>query len=593
MYRFFYIFIFLLFLKTSLIAQTELADSLKRILKNNIPIENEIEALVALSDFYVNKDIELSYNYAQEITKKSKKINNTYLNGLAKLSMANIYRHTNRIQEGIKFAKEGLEIGHKINNKKLKIESLKILGGIYMMLDNKSLALNFYLQILESSDEATLKLSSGVNQLIASLYSDQKKYDKALFYLEKDLKLHTKNKKVEKGGTWSEIGNVYYRQKKYDQALQYYLKAREEGEYMKNIYTLIYATNNIGLVKFRQKKYDEAVKYYEETLEYAQKGENYRHKSNTLSNLAQLYLEKEEYEKSIMYGKKGLEIAIKIKDIVLIIEISKVFTNLYEKINDKESKYFYQELKYKYQDSLMLSKDEKELAALEFHQKMIIKEKENTILAQQNQYLYIYVVLSIVVGILLAIIAFLYFKRNKLKKEVIAQHDKIMTDLQHNRELERKLNQSEQMRLQQKTDFQARQMTGQAVLLMQKNEWLVQIENKLKSLESSTPLEQKRGIKRIFLEIKEAINLEDEWEKYRKQFEEVHPTFFINIQKRFPKSTPNDLRLVAYIKMNLSNKEISQITNITSGSLKVAFNRLKKKFNLSEEDSLRDFIREF
>ncbi len=586
--------ILLLFIQVLLFAQPkQKIDSLNNILKSKISLEKEAETLIALSNVYINRDIKLGYEYAEKAINMAAKTNNEDLKLFAKLCMANVYRFVSRPDDCIAICREIMSIARKKNKRDLTIRALQILGLCYMGLGQKNLALNFYLEMIEIYDDELFKRETGINQWIAALYADQKKYDEALFYLKKDLLIKSKEKNSETAGTLSEIGNLYYKQKKYEQALEYYTKGYEEGKKIKNIYTITYTSNNIGLVKFRQKKYEEAILYFEESIESAKKIKNHRHEGNSYSNLAQLYREMKTYKKAIEYAEIGFKLAKQIKDVVLILEISTILVDIYEDINDKENKYLYQSQKANYQDTLIKQREEREFTAFELHQKMMYEKKENRELSDRNNVLFFYTIISIIGILSLGIIVFLQFKRNKLKQEVIYQHDIIMTDLEKKRRLERELAHSEQVRLEEKTEFQARQLSGQATLLMQKNEWLLQIENKLKELESDMPLDQKRSIRKIFLETKEAISLENDWDNYKNQFEQVHPTFFINIQKRFPKTTNNDCRLAAYLKMRLTNGEIAQMLNITSGSLKVSFNRLKKKFELSEEQNLRGFIEEF
>ena len=67
-------------------------------------------------------------------------------------------------------------------------------------------------------------------------------------------------------------------------------------------------------------------------------------------------------------------------------------------------------------------------------------------------------------------------------------------------------------------------------------------------------------------------------------FVEVHPKFFDNLLTDFPDLTRSDLRLCAYLKMNLNSKEIARINNITVNGVKAARKRLRKKFRINHTD---------
>jgi DNA-binding CsgD family transcriptional regulator len=101
----------------------------------------------------------------------------------------------------------------------------------------------------------------------------------------------------------------------------------------------------------------------------------------------------------------------------------------------------------------------------------------------------------------------------------------------------------------------------------------------------------------LFKEMQKAIdeNLESshDWEKFKLHFENVHPKFFERLSKQVPNITVNDLKNCAYIKMNLSVKEVAVLMNITPKSAKMNRYRLKKKLSLGEDDSLLRFIQNF
>ena len=64
----------------------------------------------------------------------------------------------------------------------------------------------------------------------------------------------------------------------------------------------------------------------------------------------------------------------------------------------------------------------------------------------------------------------------------------------------------------------------------------------------------------------------------------------IKLKEENPVLTAEDLKLSAYLKIGMSNKEIANVTHLTLGSVKSKINRLKKKLEMGPEDSLRDFM---
>jgi len=89
----------------------------------------------------------------------------------------------------------------------------------------------------------------------------------------------------------------------------------------------------------------------------------------------------------------------------------------------------------------------------------------------------------------------------------------------------------------------------------------------------------------------EAITAEDDaWEEFKRVFETIHPDFFKKLLRYNSKLTPLDLKHGAFLKMHLTNYEVAQILGIEVRSVEMHKFRLKKKLELSKNDSLGEFI---
>ncbi|MCE2771495.1 MAG: LuxR C-terminal-related transcriptional regulator, partial [Saprospiraceae bacterium] len=83
---------------------------------------------------------------------------------------------------------------------------------------------------------------------------------------------------------------------------------------------------------------------------------------------------------------------------------------------------------------------------------------------------------------------------------------------------------------------------------------------------------------------------EKDWQIFESNFNEVHEIFFKKLKHQFPDLTPGDLKLAAYLKMNLSSKEIAPLLNISIRGVENKRYRLRKKMNLEEDDNLTNFM---
>jgi len=74
------------------------------------------------------------------------------------------------------------------------------------------------------------------------------------------------------------------------------------------------------------------------------------------------------------------------------------------------------------------------------------------------------------------------------------------------------------------------------------------------------------------------------WKEFELRFQDVHQNFYEKLQKLFPDLTPSERKLAAFLKLNMSSKEISVITGQSIRSLEVARYRLRKKLGITNQD---------
>lgn len=83
------------------------------------------------------------------------------------------------------------------------------------------------------------------------------------------------------------------------------------------------------------------------------------------------------------------------------------------------------------------------------------------------------------------------------------------------------------------------------------------------------------------------------WEQFAVHFDKVHSDFLITLKDRYPNLTPSELKLCAYLRLNLCSKEIAQIMNISIKSVELARYRLRKKLQIQPDVNLYNFLLNF
>ena len=95
------------------------------------------------------------------------------------------------------------------------------------------------------------------------------------------------------------------------------------------------------------------------------------------------------------------------------------------------------------------------------------------------------------------------------------------------------------------------------------------------------------------MELDKSISGGSYWNDFELRFQEVHVGFYKNLSEEFPALSPKELRLCAFLRLNMTSKEIAEITFQSLGSLKTSRHRIRKKLDLAREDSLITFLTKY
>ena len=142
-------------------------------------------------------------------------------------------------------------------------------------------------------------------------------------------------------------------------------------------------------------------------------------------------------------------------------------------------------------------------------------------------------------------------------------------------------------KLKVEIDSKNRELAISTMSIIKKNEFLNSIKDKLATAANPTQ------IKSVIRTIDKNITNDDDWEFFEEAFNNADKDFFRRLQEKHKELTPNDLRLCAYLRLNLSSKEIAPLLNISIKSVEVKRYRLRKKMNLAHEAGLTEYILSF
>ena len=365
--------------------------------------------------------------------------------------------------------------------------------------------------------------------------------------------------------THTEIGYAYLGLDNIDKGIEHFKKSLEISisSGRKGFEAICY--HNLGLANRKKGNLDLAEQFLKKSIELGKTTAN--NSVSSLNELGSLSLEKNEPLESIKHHTEAIQLADSIKSLVELKDGYKGRSLAYE-LNGQYQKALEDKKQFIIlNDSIFNSTKSQQIEELRTIYETEKKEQQIALLEQQakvsklQKYL-----LGGGLGLSVLVFGFgFYGVRQKLKR-----------------------NKAEKAKLDAELDFKKKELTTHALHLAKKNEVLESIKQKAEALKKEESV--KTGYQNLIRTIDFDLQDDNNWKNFSRYFEEVHKDFNSNVKARFPEVTPNELRLLALLKMNLSSKEIANILNISHEGIKKARYRLRKKLNIQTEDSLQDLV---
>lgn len=194
-------------------------------------------------------------------------------------------------------------------------------------------------------------------------------------------------------------------------------------------------------------------------------------------------------------------------------------------------------------------------------------------------------------SLLVWIIYLLYVARVKKVKRQMEIQERLFKSKQI--EAETEIIKLQKDKLDSELEYTNKELASITMNIMQKNERMISLRDQLLDVISTTDSTTQRKLKTITREIEEDLESEKKWDRFESNFDMIHDNFIKRFTELYPKITHNDLKMCAFIRMNLSNKEIANLLNITLRSVESSRYRIRKKMELDSEINLNDFIMRF
>ncbi len=146
-------------------------------------------------------------------------------------------------------------------------------------------------------------------------------------------------------------------------------------------------------------------------------------------------------------------------------------------------------------------------------------------------------------------------------------------------------------KLEADINFKNSELASSAMHLVKKGELVSKMKTEIGHVMKGVSNPQaETELKKIIKSISEDDNMDKEWENFTLHFDKVHSDFISALKEKHPGISNNEVKLCAYLRMNLSTKEMAQLMNISVRGVEVSRYRLRKKLELATEVSLFDYL---
>ena len=603
----------------SLSAELKKFDAKKREMGAGAPkmmdtVKVKLLSKIAL-EFYINNP-EKALKYANEQLQISEDTGYKWGIANALAIQGTVYDYKGDYDRALKVYMKAGRLYHKMGRKLEVLDINNCIGIVYAKKGIYTEGLKYMLLALNTAKkENDYKGIISTYNNIGLIYKGQKMDDEALKYYLECLKLQLKDKEQYAiSYTYLNIGEIYRAKKQFTRALSYFnagLKsALKEGD------TISVANNysNIGNVYIDTKDYSKALENHRVALNIRQKTEDSYGLFGTYISVGDIYLKTGDTHKALEYTQKAANLIKGRGELHMIAEAYRQLSDVYAAQGNYKLAYTNQQLYKQYNDSVFNADNQRKLTEQQMNFDFKARQDKKDLLARQALQ-YQKNIRNLTVAGLALIALFIIIALIKRHKKSIAHKQKKynegITILQEeltvaaleaqalkvekeNIELkneliaiEKEYEKGEKEKLQEKLDFNRRELASATLYLYQKNEIL----SGLKADIDAIPVRSMATgqLNKIKAAIQENLYLDADWEKFRLHFEQVHPDFFKDLYEKHPDLTAYEIRLYAYLHLKLSTKEIAGLLSITPGSVRKAKMRLNKKLNpedyIQEEDS--------
>ena len=145
--------------------------------------------------------------------------------------------------------------------------------------------------------------------------------------------------------------------------------------------------------------------------------------------------------------------------------------------------------------------------------------------------------------------------------------------------------------LEAEVNFKNSELATSVMNAVKQNEILLKIKDDLALASKEEKQEElARHLRRITRTIDSELKPDQNWTQFEQLFNQLHENFLQRLKEKFPELTSRDLKLCAYLRMNLNSKEIAPLISLSVRGVEDLRYRVRKKMGLDTTVNLADYI---
>ncbi len=479
----------------------------------------------------------------------------------------------------------------KTNDDQISLSSVyNIIGAIYEETGLWNEALDRYMHSLQICN--TIKYEPGkakVYNNLGNLYFNRNEINKAEELFNKAIEI---NKKYaihpELLNNYINLAGIYKLRKNSKKAIEYALVALNQIDLNNDSYDLSWLYFNIGNLYEDMRNYNVALSYYQLSADIGIRKQYTVILINAYLSIASVYKSINKPIPAEEYIVKSLEQADKLGNPLLQTTVLKNAATFYRQKGNFNLASGYYSKYVNLNDSLEALNSLTKIEQIQSVYEVINKEKDNQILKQKVnlQQLAIQRQRVILFAGLLLFIFLAYFlinlQRNRKRERTNNEFMNKQSELLHQKEKEMLITKENNLELE--LEFKKKELTLNVMSFMKLNEMLSDISEKIILTGKTAEHQETRdALKKIGKEVQKSTELET-LKEFSLRFKEVNKDFFDLLLAKFPNLTPSELRLCALLNLNMSTKEISELTGQRQKAIEIARYRLRHKLGIANSD---------